>query len=215
MRNLFIAWPLILCVSCDSTIHVSDRLVSGELSVDRKLSRETIEIHQGFGGEGYGQHRLSYTLNPADELEISYWIMSREKPVASQTFRIASQQARRLRGELWRLRPDALSRDWISNWAARPLGCTRQGPHDLGEIWVSFYADQNHDSGASFELPYKRSCNTLAAQEARHLLIEALEVFPKSRIASEFEKARLRDGSQANTSLSDTPIPSLNNLASQ
>lgn len=209
MRFHFIAWPLIFCVSCDSTTYVSDRLVSGDLAVDQKLSRETVEIHQGFGGDGYGRHRLSYLLNSDDELEISYGIMSRDKPVAKEAFRLTSNEGSRLREELWRLRPDSLSRDWIADWGARPLGCTPQGPHDQGEIWVIFSADKDYERGAVFELPYKGSCDTPASQEARQLLLKAIAALPRSRIASEFQKAKSGDGSQNNSSLSDAPISSL------
>src|SRR3546814_331412 len=51
----------------------SDRLVAGSLSPYKAdLVRETIEINRGYGGEGFGEHLLSFALSSNDVLTVTH-----------------------------------------------------------------------------------------------------------------------------------------------
>lgn len=208
MRLWLISCTLAFCGSCQASPHVSERLVPGDLTIDAKLSRESVEIEQGFRRDGYGIHRLSYLLNSEDELEVSYWYMPNDEAVAKETYRLASDDAERVREELWRLRPEALSRDSMNDRSIRPLNCQQQGPHDQGEILVHFIGDPNYKRLASFELPTEQSCKSAAAREARQLLFRIVRSFPKSDIASKFYEAESNEHLRPSI-MSERPIPSL------
>ena len=208
MRHSLISCTLAFCGACHAAPHVSDRLVPGDLIIDEEMSQELIEIQQGFGGDGYGIHRLSYLLNAEDELEVSYWFMPNDEAVVKETYRLASDDAERVRGELWRLRPEALSRDWMNDRSIRPLNCQQLGPHDQGEILVHFIGDPNYQSLASFELPTEQSCKSAAAREARQVLFRIVRSLPASDIAIKFQEAK-SSGELRPSMLIEGPIPSL------
>ena len=208
MRLWLISCTLAFCGSCHAAPHVSDRLVPGDLIIDEELSRELVEIQQGFGRDGYGIHRLSYLLNTEDELEVSYWFMPNDEALARETYKLPSDAAQRVREELWRIRPEALSRDWMNVRSIRPLNCQEQGPHDQGEILVHYIGDPHYERLATFELPTEQSCKSAAAREARQLLFRIVRSFPASDIASKFNEARSSEELRPSM-LSDGPIPSL------
>lgn len=208
MRRISLALALYLCSSCDEPAVAPERLVSGSLPAARELSRETILIEQGFGGEGYGVHRLTYQLTPDDQLSIAYGLVTRAGPVVNEKFRLKSDEADRIREALWRLRPRVLASEWVGEWSARPLGCKMQGPHDQGEAVVAYISGENDDKGASFELPTAESCDTAAARQARRVLQQVFGSFPDSEIVTEFHKAESNEESWPD-SLNPEPIPSL------
>lgn len=209
MRKISLALALSLCASCDEPKVVPERLVSGSnLPVAGELTRETILIEQGFGGEGYGVHRLTYRVTPDDQLAIAYGLVTQGQPVAKENFGLQSDEADRIREILWRLRPQVLTPDWVDEWSARPLGCKMQGPHDQGEVVVAYISGKNDDEGASFELPTVQSCDTPAARQARQLLQQVFSSFPNSEIVTEFHKAENKREVGPDW-LNPEPIPSL------
>jgi hypothetical protein len=207
MQKILLAYILTLCSSCADAPLVQNRLVPGNVVLSEDLYQETIYIEQGFGGEGYGKHRLTYELHPNDRLNVSYRIVSQGHDLAATSFHLDSLQANRAREALWRVRPATTSQNWMNESGARPLDCEIRGLHDLGEMVVVFISD-NGDAGGSFELPVVESCDTTAAIQARQLLNQVISYFPRSDIASEFHKAEARDDFQTSSEL-PTPIPSL------
>jgi hypothetical protein len=77
---------------------------------------------------------------------------------------------------------------------SRPVGCERRGPHDFGEVVIGFLnkgeADGIEDDQVGiFNLPTSKSCSTPAAIEARAVVQGALQLLPKSKVASAFERS--------------------------
>lgn len=211
MRSISLALAL-LCTSCDKAAVAPARLVPGDnLPASRVLTRETILIEQGFGGDGYGVHRLRYQLTPDDQLAIEYGLITQLRPVVKNNFRLQSNEADRIRKMLWRLRPQAMTSDWMAEWAIRPIGCEIQGPHDQGDVVVAYISGDNGEEGAAFELPTVHSCDTPAAMQARQVLQQLFSSFPESPIVTEFHKAEVND-ELAPDWPNSKPIPSLERL---
>jgi hypothetical protein len=160
------------------------------MSSSRQIANEWLFIGQGFGGEGYGAHRLEYQLSPDDRLTIDYRLAADERPVVESSVRLSPDAAAQIRQKLVRLRPQALKSDWVGDYGVRPVGCQMQGPHDQGEIVVAFMSIKDGERGASFELPTAGSCQSGAATKARKLLLEVLGSLPASQIVTEFHKAK-------------------------
>lgn len=193
MRSVAAALALIFLTSCEGETRVPDRLVPGDVYFSAHTLQETIQIHQGFGGEGYGLHRLTYELRPDNELRVGYWLMTQSEVVAEDNFDLSSDAADMMRRNLWRLRPENISDDLFEEWPTLPLDCERRGTHDFGDIWIAFLPHENEARGRMFELPIKASCNSASAKQARLLIQEVLASLPSSKIADEFHKAKVGD----------------------
>lgn len=190
-RRRLLLVALLLCASCDRpAIEASDSLVEAtDLPSAKQLSQEAIEINQAFGGaEGFGDHFLSYQLAADDRLDVIYTYRPDDDVRGRESFKLAAKVADDARRALWRLRPARL--DGV-NTDVRPIGCTSQSPHDLGDMAVGFIAP-NEDFGI-FTLPYPGSCNNAAARGARDVVREVLESFPHSEVAAAYFRAEAAD----------------------
>ena len=164
----------------------SDRLVAGSLPPSKAdIVRETIEITRGYGGEGYGEHHLSFVLSSNDVLTVTHKFVPDDKIVGKEVFTLSSRVAANVRERLWRIRPAKLEGYQAD---VRPLGCKKSVDHDFGDIIVLFYPDEQ--TFGFFTLPYPDSCNNAAAQKARTTLEEVLEKFPSSKVAESFLVAK-------------------------
>lgn len=164
----------------------SDRLVAGSLLPPKAdLVRETIEINRGYGGEGYGEHLLSFALSSNDVLTVTHIFTPDDKIVGKETFTLSSRVAANVRQQLWRIRPAKLEG---YNADVRPLGCKKSFVHDFGDITVLFTPDE--EMFGFFTLPYPDSCNNAAARAARTMLDEVLAMLPRSKVAESFLVAK-------------------------
>ncbi|MFN2101134.1 hypothetical protein [Altererythrobacter sp. MF3-039] len=189
MRIFAAGLALVLLASCQGETRVPDRLVSGDAYYSERSLQETIRVYKGFGGEGYGLHRLEYELRPNNELKVRYWLAPETDAVAEEGFDLSSHVADQFRRDLWRLRPESISENLIADWPTLPLNCKRGGPHDQGDIWVIFLPDADDIRGRVFELTRADSCDSLAAKQARLLIEEVIASLPNSKIAAEFHRA--------------------------
>lgn len=163
-----------------------DRLVAGdELPSRHVLSREKIEINRGFGGEGFGEHFLSFELASNDMLSVTYTNRAKDTVIGSEAFTLDSDVAMQARQQLWRVRPEQLKGIETD---VRPLGCVKRWDHDSPEIAVGFAAS-DRDFGV-FDLPRASSCNNPAAKAARQMLEDVLKSFPRSKVLESFLKAQ-------------------------
>ena len=188
------AVPL-LCVSCsDAAIEPSQSLVGAkELPSATALARETFYITRG--GGAYGGDALSYEWRPDNALLVTHTFSDGRGPGevvrGKETLHVAPEVAAEVRQLLWRVRPaklEGVEQD------ARPTGCKRQGPHDFGEVTIGFVNEGDasgieDDQVGIFELPTADSCNTPAAVEARAVVQRALQLLPKSKVASDFDRS--------------------------
>jgi hypothetical protein len=189
-----LAVPL-LCISCkDAAIEPSQSLVGAkELPSATALARETFYITRG--GGAYGGDTLSYEWRPDETLLITHTFSdgrgTGDVVRGKETLHISPEVAAQVRQLLWRVRPaklEGVEQD------ARPTGCERQGPHDFGEVTVGFVNEGDapgikDDQVGIFELPTAESCNTPAAVEARAVVRRALQLLPKSKVASDFDRS--------------------------
>lgn len=211
MRKLGPVLTAFLCASCHGPAVVPNRLVAGtDLPAVAQLRRERIVIEQGFGGDGYGVHRLTYELATDNQLSIAYGLAGNPRPVVQNNFRLPAAEANRVRQLLWRLRPQELAREWVGEWPVRPIGCERRSAHDLGEVVVAF-SGTNDDKGALFALPTTRSCDTSSARQARRVLKEVVASLPASEIVAEFHNAEANPPTW-HDSMTGKPIPALASL---
>lgn len=161
-------------------------MVAGSLLPSKSaLIRETIEISRGYGGEGYGEHLLSFALSSNDVLTVTHAFRPDDKIVRREVFTLSPRVAANVREQLWRIRPAKLEGYGAD---VRPLGCKKSFDHDFGEITVLFYPDEG--TFGFFTLPYPDSCNNAAAQKARATLEEVLAMFPRSKVAESFLVAK-------------------------
>ncbi|MCY7399248.1 MAG: hypothetical protein LH466_10490 [Sphingomonas bacterium] len=184
-----------LCVSCgDASIAPSQSLVGAEkLPAATELARETFYIARG--GGAYGGDALTYEWRPDNSLLVTHTFSdgqgTGEVVRGKETLRIAPIVAAEVRQLLSRVRPaklEGVEQD------ARPIGCERQGPHDFGEVTVGFVNEGDarateYDQVGIFALPTADSCNTSAAVEARAIVRRALQLLPRSKVASNYERA--------------------------
>ena len=184
----------LLCVSCDvATVEPVHSLVGAqELPPDKALSLETLYIVLGGGVDGGDS--LSYEWRPDSSLTITHSFSDGRgggEVIGSETTRITSEVASQVRRLLWRVRPGRLEG---AEQDARPLGCERQSPHDLGELTVGFVSggsgsEAEDDEVGVFALPSPRSCNTPAAVEARAVIRRALRLLPRSEVVAGFKRS--------------------------
>jgi hypothetical protein len=180
---------LLLFASCRPAEEQVHSLVGAEeLPAAAALSKEIIYISRGYGEVSTGF--LSYELRPDDLLVVTHEDRDRDKVIGEEKFRLESGVADKARRALWRLRPEKL--EGIDSHEARPAGCERRGPHDFGELAVSFIS-AGHRPGVEddliggFELPTAESCGSPQAVEARRVVREAMALFPASKVAEGFE----------------------------
>ncbi|MGX5714024.1 hypothetical protein ACWKWJ_15115 [Sphingopyxis terrae subsp. ummariensis] len=177
----------LLATSCtNQAVKAEDRLVDGvELPSEEMLLREKIEINQGFGGEGFGEHILSYELSSNNSLIVTHTFRPEDKVIGTEVFVLDPYAAMKARKQLWRVRPDKLE-GLETN--VRPSGCLRRWVHDSPDIAVGFAASDA--MYGVFDLPRPISCDTPAAKAARRMLRDVLASFPRSKIAETFIKQR-------------------------
>ena len=194
MQKIVAGILLILCTSCDQpAIKSSESLVgSPKLAPAQELKRETIWIEKGFGGDGYGSHRLSHILRPNNELAVRYSLIADYRTLEEQTVKLTGEEADRHRRALWRLRPQHLSPSPMESEPLLPEGCERRGPHDQGDVTVTFLVSEEGPEGASFELPEPSSCDSQNAKAARVLLSRVLSSFPHTKAEDAFREAKTK-----------------------
>ena len=196
MRRLFTEFPSgmlsavalgLLATSCTNpAVKAEDRLVGGTtLPSVETLSREKIEINRGFGGEGFGEHFLSYELASNNSLVVTHTFRPEDKVIGREAFVLPPDVAMKARKQLWRVRPDKL--EGVET-EVRPSDCLRRWVHDSPEIAVGFAASDEMYGG--FDLPLSASCDSPAAKAARRMLYEVLKSFPRSKVADNFIKER-------------------------
>lgn len=197
MRKNIIKFPLssvftttlaLSAISCTQpAVQAGDRLVDGgALPSASTLSREKIEINRGFGGEGFGEHFLSFELASDNSLVVTHSFRPDDEVIGREAFVLSPDVAMRARKQLWRVRPTKLEGVETD---VMPSGCERREVHDFPEIAVGFAAsDENY---RSFSLPRSASCNNLAAKAARRMLDDILSSFPRSDVAESFVKKRV------------------------
>lgn len=192
---LLLLFASTFCVSCgDAAIAPSQSLVGAkELRSASVLAGETFYITRG--GGAYGGDALSYERRPDNSLLVTHTFSdgggTGEVVRGKETLHIAPEVAAEARQLLWRVRPaklEGVEQD------ARPTGCERQGPHDFGEVTVGFVNEGEargieDDQVGIFALPSADSCNTPAAVEARAVVRRALQLLPRSRVESDYERA--------------------------
>jgi len=177
----------LLAASCtNQAVKAEDRLVDGAaLPSEKMLSREKIEINQGFGGEGFGEHFLSYELASNNSLVVTHTFRPDDKVIGREVFVLPPDVAIKVRKQLWRVRPEELKGIETD---VRPSGCVRRWVHDPSEIAVGFSASDK--MYGVFGLPRSISCDTPAAKAARRMLHDVLKFFPRSKVAETFIKKR-------------------------
>jgi hypothetical protein len=177
----------LLATSCtNQAVKAEDRLVDGtELPSEEMLSREKIEINQGFSGEGFGENFLSYELASNNSLVVTHTFRPEGKVIGKEVFVLPPDVAMKARKQLWRVRPDKL--EGIET-DVRPSGCLRRWVHDSPDIAVGFAASD--EMYGVFDLPRPISCDTPAAKAARRMLYDVLKIFPRSKVAETFIKQR-------------------------
>ncbi len=203
----------LLCIACSGpAIEPSSSLVGArELPSERELSKETIFI--GRGGDGYGGEFLSYEWSPDNSLKVTHDFLafggSGTVLRAQETLQVSPQAAAAARQLLWRLRPEPLDgpREFLDR-DHRPVGCSKNHQHDLGEFQVTFNDTGSKpgwedDRLSTVRLPYPDGCTTPAAVEARAVLLEALRLLPESKVAAAYEQ--VMDGPQAGSSPPEPP----------
>jgi len=173
--------------SCtNQAVNAESRLVDGtELPSEEMLLREKIEINQGFGGEGFGEHFLSYELASNNSLVVTHTFRPEDKVIGKEAFVLPPDVAMKARKQLWRVRPDKL--EGIET-EVRPSGCVRRWDHDSPDIAVGFAVSD--EIYGVFGLPRPASCDTPTAKAARRMLHEVLKIFPRSKVAETFIKQR-------------------------
>lgn len=176
----------LLATSCtNQAVKAEDRLVDGTaLPSEEMLSREKIEINQGFGGEGFGEHFLSYELASNNSLVVTHTFRPEDKVIGREVFVLPPDMAMKARKQLWRVRPDKLEG---MDTDVRPSGCLRRWDHDSPEIAVGFAASD--EIYGVVDLPRPISCDTPAAKAARRMLRDVLKLFPRSKVAETFIKS--------------------------
>lgn len=157
------------------------------------MAREILYITRG--GDPYGGHRLSYEWRPENRITVTHEFSDGRGGVetrGTENLRVSSEVAAEARRLLSRVRPGKFA--GVENYGTRPIGCERKGPHDFGEVAVAFINEgqtsgRNDDQIGIFELPYPQSCNTPAAVEARNVIHRVVQLLPKSKVATEFERS--------------------------
>ena len=175
--------------------HTSQSLVGAKsLPPETELSRETIEINSGYGDISVGF--LSYQLRANNTLVVTLTDRRYPEPdrvLVKDTFELPAHVATEVRQMLWRVRPEKLVPLADLNSEARPVGCSRRGPHDFGELAVVFMAEGpkpgvDDDRLGDFELPRPKSCDTPEAVAARKLMQQVLDKFPHSKAPAELRR---------------------------
>ncbi|HEV7343100.1 MAG TPA: hypothetical protein VGN68_15850 [Sphingopyxis sp.] len=179
-----VALGLLATACANQAVKVEDRLVDGtSLPSEEMLSREKIEINQGFGGEGFGEHFLSYELASNNSLVVTHTFRPEDKVIGDEVFVVSPYVAMKARKQLWRVRPDALENIGSE---VRPSGCLPRWDHETPEIAVGF--GSSNEMFGTFFLPRPASCDTPAAKAARQMLNDVLKSFPRSKVAETFVK---------------------------
>lgn len=188
----------VLCGSCSKQADGQLESLVGATNLPSAgaLSRETLAITRG--ANDWGGDRLAYELRPDGSLSITHTYLDgktlKEEVRAKDTFRIPPGEAARFRRLIWRVRPDLLEGQGLEKEEVRPVGCERRGPHDFGEVGITFINEGDaktikDDRFALFELPRSDSCSTTAAEQARETIWRALRLLPPSKTVEGFERA--------------------------
>lgn len=156
------------------------------------LEREAFYIVRG--GGAYGGHSLTYDWRRDGALIVEHAYSDgngRRETKGREALHIPADAAARARSLLARLHPARLEG---VDQDARPLGCERQGPHDLGEVTIGFIRAGDEpgiedDEVGLFALPSPRSYDTPAAREARAVVRDVLQLLPRTRVAAAFERS--------------------------
>src|SRR3546814_16399885 len=102
-----VALGLLATACTNQAVKAEDRLVDGTaLPSEEMLSREKIEINQGFDGEGFGEHFLSYELASNNSLVVTHTFRPNDKVIGREVFVLLPDVAIKVRQQLWRVRPD-------------------------------------------------------------------------------------------------------------
>jgi hypothetical protein len=184
-----------ICASCDHpAIDPSQSLVGVKsLPSARELSLETIQIIPGTS-VWISSPRLAYELKPDNSLTVTLTHWDRASPEheitdAKETFDLPATVASDARHLLRRLRPEPLQG---VEYLIRPAGCPPPPTDISSEYSVAFIAEGpkpgvDDDRVGRFDLSPSQYCGTKSAAEARQVIHQVLELFPKSNVAADFE----------------------------
>lgn len=189
---LLAAW---LLASCDGpAIDPSESLVGAKsLPSARELSRETIQINPMSSAWTADAQRLSYELRPDNSLSVtlSHWDLGGRDEVIDgrETFHLSGSVASQARRLLWRVRPEPLQG---IEWIIRPTGCPPPPTDTFGDSVV--FISGNPEAGTTdrkigvFEVLPAQYCRESSANEARLVVKQVLQLFPKSKVAAEYQR---------------------------
>jgi len=187
----------LLLASCNrSSSGAGTSLVGAKkLPPESQLSNETIEIVPA-SAPGAESANLYYDLRPDNSLSVtlSHWTRQAHGEVVDgrDTFQLSPSDAFETRRLLWRLRPEELEGVGSVN---QPVGCPRP-PVDASPLYSVAFIAEGAKPGLKDDLIgitgifAQQFCNTKSAADARHLVDQILQRFPKSKVAGEFERRK-------------------------
>ena len=194
-HQLWVATALLVSACDKPAIDPSESLVDAkELPTARVLSREVIQINQGFGS--LNSTLLSYELRPDNTLTITLthrdYDTQKEVTDGKETFDISSNVASEARRDLWRLRPATLQ--GIES-VLRPRDCPPPPTDTFPMAAIAFIAEGpkpgvEDDRLGVVDVPAQYTCHTRQGREARELIEKVLRSFPQSKVAVEFARRR-------------------------
>lgn len=179
-----------------SAIEPSQSLVGAkQLPSAKTLSRETVQINSGGFGllSPMSPGDLTYELRSDDSLWIKHTKYDPKTikyvTIGQETIRLPSDVATRVKRMLWRLRPERL--EGIEH-ITLPLGCPPPPIDSSPDFFLDFIAegqnsDHPDDRVAIVNLPNASNCGTSQAADARNLVRKALQSFPPSKVAREYD----------------------------
>jgi len=192
VAGFWIALTALFLASCEqAAIDPSRSLVGARhLPSSKVLSREIIQINNGFGSRSPGL--LSYELLPNDTLKVSLTVRenSRDNILAAETFHLSSDVALHARQALWRVRPEVLKG---VEWDTYPVGCPSPPTDTFPEFAIAFIDEgptlnADDDRIGIFAQPSYDICGNQQALDSNNLIGQVLESFPPSRVPAEYER---------------------------
>jgi hypothetical protein len=147
-----------------------------KLPSSAELRKETLIIAR-MGGKG-ADDLLNIEIRPTNEvIAAHYRSPDKSKPIAQEKLNVSADEAERLRGLLWRLRPDAAQ--------TTPVGC--DWVYDAGFDWAVVYVREDRPANMlTFTLPYPEYCKTRDYAEARELIEAVVKALPRSNVIQRF-----------------------------
>jgi hypothetical protein len=187
----------LLCASCQRPAGSAGESLVGakKLPAEQQLSRETIEIVPASWDAPEAPH-VYFDLRPDDSLTVtlSHWAEKAHSEVIDgrDTFHLSPADASKARRRLWQLRPQELT--GVES-ITRPTDCPPPPTDTFPDYSVAFIAEGpkpgvKDDLIGITDVPAARFCAGKSAAEARQLIQQVLDLFPKSKVAAEFESRK-------------------------